>query len=86
VELIILWIVCAFVAAAIASAKGRSAFGWFILGLLFSVFAVLVVLVLPSKNRPTSYGPRDRTKDCPDCAEEVLAAANVCKHCGYRFS
>jgi hypothetical protein len=25
------------------------------------------------------------TKQCPDCAETVLAAARVCKHCGYRF-
>ncbi len=25
------------------------------------------------------------TKACPDCAETVLAAARVCKHCGYRF-
>lgn len=25
------------------------------------------------------------TKHCPDCAEEVLAAARVCKHCRYRF-
>lgn len=29
--------------------------------------------------------PTGRTKRCPDCAEEVLAAARVCKHCGYRF-
>jgi hypothetical protein len=26
-----------------------------------------------------------RTKRCPDCAETVLADANVCKHCGHRF-
>src|SRR6185295_14722917 len=26
-----------------------------------------------------------RFKDCPDCAEQVLAAARVCKHCGFRF-
>jgi hypothetical protein len=26
------------------------------------------------------------TKKCPDCAETVLADANVCKHCGYRFA
>ncbi|ORJ57780.1 hypothetical protein B5M45_19400 [Mycobacterium simiae] len=26
-----------------------------------------------------------QTKKCPDCAEAILAAANVCKHCGYRF-
>lgn len=25
------------------------------------------------------------TKRCPDCAEIVLAAAKVCKHCSYRF-
>jgi hypothetical protein len=29
--------------------------------------------------------PPAATKTCPDCAETVLAAARVCKHCGYRF-
>jgi hypothetical protein len=24
-------------------------------------------------------------KTCPDCAESVQEAANVCKHCGHRF-
>jgi Uncharacterised protein family UPF0547 len=27
-----------------------------------------------------------KTKKCPDCAETVLADANVCFHCGYRFA
>ena len=27
-----------------------------------------------------------KTKKCPDCTETVLADANVCKHCGYRFA
>jgi hypothetical protein len=26
------------------------------------------------------------TKQCPDCAETILAQARVCKHCGYRFA
>jgi Uncharacterised protein family UPF0547 len=30
--------------------------------------------------------PERRLKKCPDCAETVLADANVCKHCGYRFA
>jgi len=25
-------------------------------------------------------------KTCPDCAESVLPAAKVCKHCGYRWA
>jgi Uncharacterised protein family UPF0547 len=29
--------------------------------------------------------PSGPTQTCPDCAETVLAAARVCKHCGYRF-
>ena len=31
-----------------------------------------------------TVSPAD-TKRCPDCAEEILAAARVCKHCRYRF-
>ena len=27
----------------------------------------------------------DTEKQCPDCAETILRAAKVCKHCGYRF-
>ncbi|WP_156675757.1 MULTISPECIES: zinc ribbon domain-containing protein [unclassified Mycobacterium] len=33
----------------------------------------------------TSPAVRAPTKNCPDCAETVLAAARVCKHCGHRF-
>jgi hypothetical protein len=27
----------------------------------------------------------EQTKQCPDCAEQVLAAARRCRFCGYRF-
>jgi hypothetical protein len=35
--------------------------------------------------RPRVGAAAAETKHCPDCAEEVLAAARVCKHCRYRF-
>jgi hypothetical protein len=35
--------------------------------------------------RPQVGAARAATKHCPDCAEEILAAAKVCKHCRYRF-
>lgn len=31
-------------------------------------------------------GTGGETKTCPDCAEEVEAAARVCRFCGYRFT
>jgi hypothetical protein len=31
-------------------------------------------------------GARSPRKRCPQCAEGVLSAANVCRHCGHRFA
>jgi hypothetical protein len=36
--------------------------------------------------RNTAEDRVETTKVCPDCAETVQLAANVCKHCGYRFA
>lgn len=68
------------------------------MGLIFGVFALLIILVLPAnrppapvlvtvKNDPPPAAPRQerREKTCPDCAEKVLVDAKVCRHCGYRF-
>lgn len=34
--------------AAVASGKGRSGLGWFLIGLVFGIFALILVAVLPS--------------------------------------
>lgn len=39
----------------------------------------------PSQSPSVEKTPATATKRCPDCAETVLAAAQVCKHCRYRF-
>lgn len=84
-EIAIFWIGMAIACSIVASNKARSGFGWFILGLLFNVIALIIVLVLPSRvdsaNSPT---PETHVK-CPDCRELVLREARVCKHCGCKL-
>ena len=50
-EIAFVWVMCAVTAAVIAGGKQRSVFGWFLLGLLFSVFAVVMVAFLPRAER-----------------------------------
>ena len=42
-------VIAAIICAAIAGMKGRNPFGWGILGLIFSIFTLIVVTVIPSK-------------------------------------
>jgi hypothetical protein len=43
-------VIAAVICAVIAGVKGRSAVGWGILGLFFSIITLIVVLVIPRKN------------------------------------
>lgn len=85
-DLLILWLVCAFICAAIASSKGRSTGGWFVLGLIFGIFAVIVVAVLSNLKRPVIVAgleaatPETHVR-CPECRELVRKDAKRCKHC-----
>jgi hypothetical protein len=42
-------VIASIVCAVIAATKGRSALGWGILGLIFSIFTLIVVAIIPSK-------------------------------------
>ncbi len=42
-------VIAAIICAVIAGTKGRSALGWGILGLFFSILTLIVVIVIPSK-------------------------------------
>ena len=89
-EWVIFWLGFAIASGVVASAKGRSGFGWFLLGLLFSFFALIIVACLPSRQavvvRSAEPMPTPDTHvKCPDCKELVLRDARVCKHCRCRL-
>lgn len=48
-EALIVWGICAFICNQLAKSKNRDVTAWTILGFLFSVIAVVVLLVLPKK-------------------------------------
>jgi hypothetical protein len=43
----------------IARSKGRSFIGWWFFGFMLFLVAIILVLVLPAKNRSTVLGPSD---------------------------
>lgn len=46
---VVIWIIVACICAMIANEKNRSPFGWFLLGFLFSLIALVVLVLLPRK-------------------------------------
>lgn len=84
-ELLIFWLAVAVVTSVIASSKGRSGFGWFLLGCALSLLALLLVAVLPAikvvPRDPNAPSPDTHVR-CPDCRELVYKDARKCKHCG----
>jgi Uncharacterised protein family UPF0547 len=73
---LIIWIGLTLASASIAIRNGRSAFGWVVLTLITGPIALIALLMMPT---------RSGLKTCPQCAEEVKEAANICRFCGFQF-
>ena len=81
-ELIAIWLVCAFGAAIIANGKGRSGGKGFLAGLLLGPIGVLIALGLPDGKRKAELAAQAQLRPCPVCAERIQAAALKCRFCG----
>lgn len=83
----VIWVLVAFFTAKEAARKGRSYFLWLIAGFLFGFFALLAAyLVTENKSAILIKKLKDGSvKVCPACAESVLAAAAICRHCQHKF-
>lgn len=84
---ILAWTVAwAVVCGAVASARGRSFFGWFLIGALISPLALIVLFAMENlaetkrRNLRAAEESRD-LRECPFCAESIKRQATVCKFC-----
>ena len=81
----ILWFGCAVMCWVVANSKGRFAGIWFLLGIVFGIFALIAVAAMPGVGRKKGDPNPSTHVKCPECREFVFKDASRCKHCGIKL-
>ncbi len=65
IPFIFVWVLIALLPANIASNKGHSFWGWFLLSLFFWWITLFVVLLMPNRTQPAAASPAATSTDEP---------------------
>ena len=81
-----LWIGLGVTSSVIAAAYGRDFILWLVLGVLFGLFALVLVIALPKPEAVASASAgKAGDRQCPECHKWTIEWARKCKHCGHSF-
>ncbi len=79
---LVLWIGLAIAAGAIASSKGRSGFGYFLLTLLLPIIGIVIAAFIAPIRKDGSPQPPGTFVDCKACLRPYRNTLASCPHCG----
>lgn len=84
-EFLVLWGLCGFVGGCVAASKGNSFMGGFFVGLILGpigwILSALVSGPPPPQSIQVTVNNTSDLKVCPYCAEQIKAAATICRFC-----